>query len=172
MNHPIQHLVIMGVAGSGKTTTATLLSEHLGWIAAEADEFHPAANIEKMTSGVPLTDEDRWPWLSSISGWMSTQAQNGRCTIITCSALKRSYREVLAKAEGQVHFVHLHGESDVLAERMQSRRGHFMPASLLPSQLSALEPLAADEHGITVDILNTPTQLTAEILDRLLLDIV
>ncbi|MBD7994885.1 gluconokinase [Arthrobacter sp. Sa2CUA1] len=161
----------MGVAGSGKTTTATALSEHLGWIAAEADEFHPAANIEKMTSGVPLTDDDRWPWLFSITGWMSTQAQNGRCTIITCSALKRSYRDVLAEAEGQVHFVHLNGQPEVLAERMQSRRGHFMPASLLPSQLSALEPLGADEPGLTVDILKTPAQITAEILDRLLLDI-
>lgn len=169
MNHPSAHLVIMGVAGSGKTTTATQLSEHLGWIAAEADEFHSAANIEKMTSGVPLTDEDRWPWLSSITEWMSTQAQNGRCTIITCSALKRSYRQILAEAEGQVHFVHLHGEAVVLAERMQSRRGHFMPASLLPSQLSALEPLEADESGITVDILKSPARITEEILDRLLL---
>ncbi|WP_312178903.1 gluconokinase [Arthrobacter sp.] len=169
MNLPSQHLVIMGVAGSGKTTTATLLSEHLGWIAAEADEFHSAANIEKMSSGVPLADEDRWPWLTSITEWMSTQAQNGRCTIITCSALKRSYRQVLAQAEGQVHFVHLHGEPEVLAERMQSRRGHFMPASLLPSQLSTLEPLEDDESGITVDILRTPAQISAEILDRLLL---
>ena len=169
MTLPSQHLVIMGVAGSGKSTTATLLSEHLGWIAAEADEFHPAANIEKMSSGVPLADEDRWPWLASITGWMSAQAQNGRCTIITCSALKRSYRQVLAEAEGQVHFVHLHGEAEVLAERMQSRRGHFMPASLLPSQLSTLEPLDDDEPGITLDILRTPSQLSAEILNRLLL---
>jgi gluconokinase len=170
LNYPSQHLVIMGVAGSGKSTTATLLSEHLGWIAAEADEFHSAANIEKMTSGIPLADADRWPWLNSIAEWMSTQARNGRCTIITCSALKRSYRQVLESAEGQVHFVHLHGEPDVLAERMQSRRGHFMPASLLPSQLSALEPLQDGESGITVDILRTPAQISAEVLDRLLLD--
>ena len=110
-----QHLVIMGVSGSGKTTISTLLSEHLGWIAAEADEFHPAANIAKMSSGTPLTDEDRWPWLDSIRTWMDTQAGNGRSTIVTCSALKRAYRDVLSTAAGEVHFIHLDGDVDVVA---------------------------------------------------------
>ena len=169
MNHVPRHLVIMGAAGSGKTTVATTLSEHLGWIAAEADEFHSAASIAAMTSGVPLTDEDRWPWLESIRGWMSTQAQNGRSTIVACSALKRSYREVLCQAEGRVQFVHLDGAAEVLAERMETRRGHYMPVSLLPSQLEALEPLGQDEDGLTVDFLQSPGRISTEILEGLLL---
>ncbi|MFJ7749862.1 gluconokinase [Arthrobacter sp. NPDC097144] len=162
-----QHLVIMGVSGSGKTTISTLLSEHLGWIAAEADEFHPEANIAKMSSGTPLTDDDRWPWLDSIKNWMDTQAENGRSTIVTCSALKRVYRDVLGAAAGQVHFVHLNGSADVLRERMKTRSGHFMPPSLLPSQINTLEPLADDEPGIVVDILHSPAELADEILNRL-----
>jgi gluconokinase len=162
-----QHLVIMGVSGSGKTTISTLLSEHLGWIAAEADEFHPEANIAKMSSGTPLTDEDRWPWLDSIRNWMDSQAGNGRSTIVTCSALKRTYRDILATALGEVHFVHLNGDTAVLQERMKTRSGHFMPASLLPSQLSTLEPLAGDEPGIVVDILKTPADIASDILTRL-----
>ena len=162
-----QHLVIMGVSGSGKTTISTLLSEHLGWIAAEADEFHPESNIAKMSSGTPLTDEDRWPWLASIREWMDTQAENGRSTIVTCSALKHSYRDVLATASGDVHFVHLNGDAAVLGERMKTRSGHFMPASLLPSQMSTLEPLAEDEQGVVVDILKPPGDIAAEILARL-----
>ena len=169
MNHVPRHLVIMGAAGSGKTTVATTLSEHLGWIAAEADEFHSAASIAAMTSGVPLTDADRWPWLESIRGWMSTQAQNGRSTIVACSALKRSYREVLSRAEGRVQFVHLTGAAEVLAPRMESRRGHYMPLSLLPSQLEALEPLEQDEDGLTVDFLQSPGRICSEILEGLLL---
>lgn len=169
MNHVPRHLVIMGAAGSGKTTVATTLSEHLGWIAAEADEFHAAASIAAMTSGIPLTDDDRWPWLESIRSWMSTQAQNGRSTIVACSALKRSYRDVLSGAEGRVQFVHLDGAPDVLAERMETRRGHYMPVSLLPSQLEALEPLDADEDGLTVDFLEAPGHISAEILQGLLL---
>ncbi|MGW9404323.1 gluconokinase [Arthrobacter sp. NPDC055585] len=164
-----RHLVIMGAAGSGKTTVTTTLSEHLGWIAAEADEFHSPASIAAMTAGVPLTDEDRWPWLESIRGWMSTQAQNGRSTIVACSALKRSYRDVLSSAEGRVQFVHLDGASDVLAERMETRRGHYMPVSLLPSQLEALEPLDEDEDGLTVDFLEAPGHISAQILQGLLL---
>ena len=162
-----QHLVIMGVSGSGKTTISTLLSEHLGWIAAEADGFHPAANIAKMSSGTPLTDDDRWPWLDSIRNWMDTQAENGRSTIVTCSALKRVYRDVLVTAAGQVHFVHLNGSADVLRERMKTRSGHFMPPSLLPSQINTLEPLTEDEPGIVVDILHSPAELADEILNRL-----
>jgi len=158
----------MGAAGSGKTTVSTTLSEHLGWIAAEADEFHPAANIAAMTAGVPLTDEDRWPWLESIRGWMTTQARNGRSTVIACSALKRSYREVLSGAEGRVQFVHLDGSPRVLSERMVSRRGHWMPVSLLPSQLAALEPLEPDDDGLTVDFLSAPGRISARIMEVLL----
>ena len=162
-----QHLVIMGVSGSGKTTISTLLSQDLGWVAAEADEFHPESNIAKMSSGTPLTDEDRWPWLDSIRTWMDTQAAHGRSTIVTCSALKRAYRDVLAAAVGEVSFVHLNGDVDVLRERMKTRSGHFMPASLLPSQMSTLEPLAADEAGFVIDILDSPADIAGEILARL-----
>lgn len=169
MNHVPRHLVIMGAAGSGKTTVSTTLSEHLGWIAAEADEFHPPASIASMTAGIPLTDEDRWPWLESIREWMSAQARNGRSTVIACSALKRSYRDVLSRAEGRVQFVHLDGAPEVLTERMVTRRGHWMPVSLLPSQLAALEPLDEEEDGLTVDFLSTPANISAQILEGLLL---
>ena len=162
-----RHLVIMGVSGSGKTTISTLLSEHLGWTAAEADQFHPETNIAKMSAGTPLTDEDRWPWLESIRSWMDTQAASGQSTIVTCSALKRSYRDMLSAASGEVHFVHLNGETDVLLERMKARSGHFMPASLLPSQIDTLEPLAADEKGFVVDILREPADIVTDILTRL-----
>lgn len=162
-----QHLVIMGVSGSGKTTIANMLSKRLGWIAAEADEFHPPANIAKMSAGTPLDDRDRWPWLYSIRDWMGTQAGNGRCTIVTCSALKRSYRDVLAQAPGTVHFVHLDGSSEVLEERMKTRSGHFMPPSLLPSQLSTLEPLAPDEDGIRLEITSSPEEIVDTVLRHL-----
>lgn len=162
-----QHLVVMGVSGSGKTTVASCLSEHLGWIAAEADEFHSAANIAKMTSGFPLDDDDRQPWLAAIREWMSIQARHGRSTIVTCSALKRRYRDELRQAVGDVHFVHLSGEPGVLRERMKTRSGHFMPPALLASQLATLEPLEAGEPGITVDIMLTPSEIAQDILQRL-----
>ncbi|MCC9174076.1 gluconokinase [Arthrobacter sp. zg-Y179] len=167
MSPAAQHLVIMGVAGSGKTTIANLLSKRLGWIAAEADEFHPAVNIAKMSAGVPLDDDDRWPWLYAIRDWMGVQAENGRCTIVTCSALKRTYRNVLAQAAGDVTFVHLDGSSEVLAERMKTRSGHFMPPSLLPSQLSTLEPLAPDEAGLRIEITDSPAEIVDAILRHL-----
>ncbi|WP_146359715.1 gluconokinase [Arthrobacter yangruifuii] len=162
-----QHLVIMGVAGSGKTTIANLLSKRLGWIAAEADEFHPAVNIAKMSAGVPLNDDDRWPWLFAIRDWMGAQAKNGRCTIVTCSALKRTYRNVLAQAPGEVAFVHLDGSGELLAQRMKTRTGHFMPPSLLPSQLSTLEPLSPEEAGLRIEISNSPGEIVDAILQHL-----
>lgn len=162
-----QHLVIMGVSGSGKTTIANMLSKRLGWIAAEADEFHPAVNIAKMSSGTALDDDDRWPWLYAIRDWMGTQAGNGRCTIVTCSALKRSYRNILAQAPGRVTFVHLDGSGDLLAERMKTRSGHFMPPSLLPSQLSTLEPLSSDEDGLRLDISSAPGEIVNAVLQHL-----
>ncbi|MFD4993765.1 gluconokinase [Cellulosimicrobium cellulans] len=161
-----QHLVVMGVAGSGKTTVATLLARHLGTEYAEADQFHPEANIAKMSAGTPLTDEDRWPWLEAIRDWLSAEADAGRSGVVTCSALKRSYRDLLRTARGQVCFVHLDGSSDLLAERMAHRSGHFMPTSLLPSQLATLEALDDDEPGFTLDVASTPEQIVDEILAR------
>ncbi|MUK00963.1 AAA family ATPase [Vibrio cholerae] len=162
-----RHVVVMGISGSGKTTIATQLAERLGWVYAEADEFHPAENIAKMTSGTPLTDEDRWPWLESMRNWMTAQAQSGRSTVVTCSALRRSYRDVLAEAEGRVRFVHLLGDTDLILERMKTRSGHFMPESLLPSQISTLEPLEADEQGVRIENTGTPDQVTNDVIDQL-----
>lgn len=161
MTAAVQHLVIMGVAGSGKTTVATLLTERLGWPYAEADEFHPAANIEKMSAGTPLTDEDRRPWLEAIRDWLTAQTRAGISSIVTCSALKASYRDVLRAAEGQINIVHLTADPTLLAERMTARTGHFMPPALLPSQLSTLQPLADGEDGITI-VVDIPPEAVAD----------
>ncbi|WP_394250673.1 gluconokinase [Arthrobacter pityocampae] len=161
------HVVVMGISGSGKTTIATRLTERLGWVFAEADDFHPAANIAKMTAGTALTDEDRWPWLEAMRDWMTLQAQAGRSTVVTCSALKRSYRDLLTGAEGQVRFVHLLGDTDLILERMKTRSGHFMPESLLPSQISTLEPLEPDEPGLRIQNTGTPDDVTTDVIDQL-----
>ncbi|NDR54669.1 gluconokinase [Actinomyces sp. 565] len=156
MNQPVEHLVIMGVAGCGKTTAAANLHRALGWPVAEADDFHPQANIDKMSSGIPLDDDDRRPWLESLRDWMSEQAASGTKTIVTCSALKRAYRDLLSQADGRVFFIHLVAEQEELRERMERRAGHFMPPALLPSQFATLEPLEDDEDGITVVSRATP----------------
>ncbi|MFF2620390.1 gluconokinase [Oerskovia jenensis] len=161
---PQVHLVIMGVAGSGKTTVATLLAERTHRPYAEADEFHPQANIAKMSAGTPLTDGDRWPWLRAMRDWLDQQAAEGDSAVVTCSALKRTYRDLLRTAHGRVRFVHLTGSPELLEERMTHRSGHFMPASLLPSQLATLEPLADDEDGITLDVGTPPEELVEQIL--------
>ena len=145
-------VVVMGVSGSGKTTVARQLAEHLGWVFAEADEFHSPASVAKMASGVPLDDEDRWPWLADLRDWMDDRAADGRDVVLTCSALKRSYRDVLRGAAPRVRFLHLTADPAVLTERMGSRSGHYMPASLLASQLAALQPLEPDEDGVAVDV--------------------
>jgi gluconokinase len=162
-----RHVIVMGISGSGKTTIATELAERLGWTFAEADEFHPAANIAKMTSGTPLTDEDRRPWLEALRDWMTEKARGGHSTVLTCSALRRSYRDILAQAEGRVRFVHLLGDADLVRERMRTRHGHFMPDSLLPSQISTLEPLQPDEQGVRIENTGTPHAVTTDVIDRL-----
>ena len=161
------HLVVMGVSGSGKTTLAALLGQRLDCPVAEADEFHPAANIAKMASGTPLTDEDRWPWLGAIRDWMTDNAASGHGSIVTCSALKRSYRDLLREASGVVRFVHVTGDPELVAERMRHRSGHFMPETLLPSQLQTLEPLGAGEDGLTLANDSTPEDLADRALAAL-----
>lgn len=158
------HLVVMGVAGSGKTTIAGLLAARLGLDVAEADEFHPQANIDKMSAGTPLTDADRAPWLAAIRDWLTEESDVGRSAVVTCSALKRSYRDVLRGAHGRVRFVHLDGSPEVLAERMAHRSGHFMPPALLPSQLATLELLDGDEDGITIDVAVAPEAIVDSVL--------
>ncbi|KRE71753.1 gluconokinase [Arthrobacter sp. Soil762] len=172
MQYPATHLVVMGVAGSGKSTIAAALSQQLGWACAEADEFHPQSNIDKMTQGIPLQDEDRWPWLREIKDWMTANAAAGKSTVLTCSALKQSYRQLLADAQGRVLFIHLDGGADLIGQRMQGREGHFMPSTLLPSQLATLEPLTGDElaaGSLRLDISNSPAEIVAAVLAGLAL---
>ena len=170
MQYPATHLVVMGVAGSGKSTLAAALSRQLGWACAEADEFHPAANIAKMSQGIPLQDEDRWPWLEEIRDWMTAQAAAGKSTVLTCSALKRGYRDLLSGAQGRVVFLHLDGGADLISQRMQGREGHFMPPALLPSQLATLEPLTQEEiaaGSLRLDISRSPEELVAAVVQAL-----
>lgn len=161
------HLVVMGVSGSGKTTVAVRIAELLGRPFAEADDMHPPANVAKMSAGIPLTDEDRAPWLRTVRDWLSAQAELGAGAVVTCSALRRSYRDVLREAAGGVRFVHLDGDPELIAARMTERKGHFMPPGLLRSQLDTLEPLRPDEDGFRVPIDGTPDEIAAEALRRL-----
>lgn len=157
-------VVVMGVSGSGKTTVGTALADRLGVDYAEADSFHPKENIAKMSAGTPLTDTDRWPWLHAIADWIRAHAGTGG--VVTSSALKREYRDVL-RTGGGVWFLHLHGDRDLLAERMKTRSGHFMPVSLLDSQLADLQPLEPGESGLTVNIADPPDTLVAAALAAL-----
>ncbi|WP_367128817.1 gluconokinase [Saccharothrix sp. HUAS TT1] len=157
-------VVVMGVSGAGKSTVARLLADRLGLPMAEADEFHPAANIAKMSAGVPLTDADRAPWLDAIRDWITERAAAGESTIVTCSALKRVYRDVLREAGARVRFLFLRGADEVIGDRLRERSGHFMPPSLLRSQFDALEPLRSDEDGVAVDVRETPDAIVARAL--------
>jgi len=155
-------LVVMGVAGSGKSTLAAQLAERLGWPLQEGDALHPPANVDKMAAGQPLNDADREPWLRLVAAWIDARVAAGEPGLVTCSALKRAYRDMLRR-EG-VRFVHLTGERRLLAQRMEHRDGHFMPASLLDSQLATLEALGADEDAITIDIALAPEAQMAAVL--------
>ena len=149
--HDLRMIVIVaGVSGSGKTTVGAMLAGHLHWAFADGDDFHPAANIEKMRSGVPLTDADRWPWLRAIAAWMDERIAQDEPAVIPCSALKRSYRDILLTGRPGARLVFLAVDREVLAGRLAARHAHFFPAQLLNSQLDALEPPAPDEHMVTV----------------------
>jgi carbohydrate kinase (thermoresistant glucokinase family) len=160
-------LVVMGVSGSGKSTVAAMVADQLGWDFAEGDAMHPQANVDKMHAGTPLTDEDRWPWLDVIAAWIRGHLDDGTPGVVTCSALKRSYRDVL-RAPGVV-FVHVAGSGALIEDRMSQRSGHFMPTSLLASQLATLEPPQDDEVHITVAADRTPDEESAEVVERLAL---
>ena len=158
--HAAPHVVVvMGVAGTGKTTIGPLLAARLGVPYAEGDDFHPQANITKMSAGTPLDDEDRWPWLDAIGTWAHERA--GRGGVVSCSALKRSYRDRLRAAAPGLVFVHLTGSRELIEDRMGHRQGHFMPTALLDSQFATLEPLRADEAGVAVDVSGSPEEITA-----------
>lgn len=164
---PRECVVVMGPSGVGKTTVAKLIAERVGWRFAEADAFHPPANIDKMSKGVPLTDDDRWPWLALIRDWMSDEAAAGRDSVVTCSALKRSYRDVLRGAHARVRFVALTASAKLVEARMAERKGHYMPVSLLASQFAALEPLAGDEDGVEIDVGADAATVTTRVLAAL-----
>ena len=146
------HVVFMGVSGSGKTTVAERVARELGLPFAEADAFHPRSNIDKMAAGTPLTDDDRRPWLRELSAWIAAHERQGRSTVMACSALKRSYRDLLREGAAKVYFLHMHGPEEVIRERIAVREGHFMPPALLRSQLEALQPLERDEEGREFDV--------------------
>lgn len=158
-------LVIMGVSGSGKSTVAGLLAGRLGWEFAEGDDMHPDQNVEKMREGRPLTDEDRWPWLETVSSWIAQHTMAGEPGVITCSALKRSYRD--AVRGNHVVFIHLVGSKAEIAVRMTARQDHFMPTGLLDSQFATLEPPGPDENVLVVDAGRKPAVEVAEIIARL-----
>ncbi len=145
-------LVVMGVSGAGKSTVAGPLAERLGWTFQEGDALHPPANIAKMKAGVPLTDADRLPWLAAIGAWMDREAAAGQGGVVTCSALKRAYRDVLTDGRPFVRFVYLKGSEELIAARVARRVGHFMPPSLLASQFADLQPPGPDEHAIVIDV--------------------
>lgn len=160
-------LVVIGVSGSGKTTVAKLVAERLDYRFFDADDFHPPENIAKMKAGIALDDEDRKPWLARLADLLAVSSRKGEPVVLACSALKRAYRERLASACEALLFVYLAGDPDVLFKRLSERKGHYMPASLLASQLEALEVPGRDENAIELDIAQTPEALVGKIGARL-----
>jgi len=163
-------VIIAGASGSGKTTVGAMLAGRLGWPFADADDFHPAANIEKMRAGIPLTDTDRWPWLRAIGAWMDEHIARGESAVVSCSALRRSYRDLLLGGRPEARMVFLATDSQVLTRRLAARVGHFFPQQLLASQLAALEPPAPDEHVIRVVPADTPAATVDAIIALLFPD--
>jgi gluconokinase len=160
-------IVLMGVSGCGKSTTGAALSKRLGWPFRDADSFHPPANIAKMSRGVPLNDEDRWPWLAAIAQWIDARCAAGKPGIVSCSALKRAYRSRIVGAREGVQLVYLKGDMGLIGQRLQARKDHFMPASLLESQFAALEEPGADERPVVVSIALSPPRVAQTIIERL-----
>ena len=163
-------IVLMGVAGSGKTTIMAALAGHLDWATAEGDDFHSPENVARMRSGRPLTDDDRRPWLESLATWIGERENaggEGENAIVTCSALRRSYRDLLRQGHASVWFVHLVAPAATLDSRLRLRQGHYMPPALLASQLETLEPLGPDEPGTAIATDGAPEEVAADILSLL-----
>jgi gluconokinase len=160
-------IVVMGVSGSGKTSVAAELAKRLGWEYIEGDDLHPEANVAKMSAGIPLDDADRWPWLQRIAEVIGEHEAAGSSFLVTCSALKRSYRDLLRNGHPSVWFAHVQVSEEVLTDRLHQRQGHYMPPSLLGSQLATLQPLADDEPGAVIpgdaSLEDTVTELIADL---------
>ncbi len=161
------HIVVMGVSGCGKTTLAHALRDHFNCPFAEGDDLHTQANRDKMGAGIPLTDEDRMPWLHILRDWFAEHSHNAPISIVTCSALKYSYRNILRQAGGDVVFLHLNPPADINRQRMENRQGHYMKAGMLDSQLATLQPLHSDECGLIINNIGNPDAVFAEALDWL-----
>ncbi len=160
----VQIIVLMGVSGSGKTTIGRLLAKDLGWPFFEGDEFHPAANIEKVSRGIPLTDEDRGPWVAALKQLIRSLNLTSQCAVVTCSALKQAYRDYLKENSSRIGFVYLKGSESLIRSRMLLRDAHFMPEDLLVSQLNVLEE---PEDALTLDLALSPTSLITQIKQEL-----
>lgn len=168
MNIQTDRVIVMGVAGCGKTTIGTLLADRLGAQFLDGDDLHPPANVAKMSSGAPLTDEDRWPWLDRIGVAIEQAVQSQGRVVVACSALRRVYRERLTNAcDAPPLFVHLSGTPDLIGERMAARSSHFMPVQLLDSQFAALEPPCPDENAISIDIEGSKTGVLERIVEEI-----
>jgi gluconokinase len=157
-------IVVMGVAGSGKTTVGALLAGRLDWPYAEADNFHPKSNVDKMATGHPLTDEDRKPWLEAIGRWIDERGAADQPGVVSCSGLKRSYRDLLRTGRPEVRMVFLQGSRELIMRRMVARHGHFMRAEMLDSQFADLEEPGPDEHVLVVSVDQTPEEIVDQII--------
>jgi gluconokinase len=160
-------VIVMGVSGSGKSTIGALLAARLHWEFEDGDWFHPAANVDKMHLGIPLTDDDRWPWLRAIADFIDGVRRSGGHSVIACSALKRRYRDLLIGERKEVRLVYLKGDEPLLARRIATRHEHFMPPALLHSQFEALEEPGPDENPVVVSVDAQPREIVARILPAL-----
>lgn len=161
------HVVVMGVSATGKTTVAEGLAEELGCEFVEGDSLHPSANIAKMTQGVPLTDEDRWPWLAAIAAWIDARRAAHQPGVVTCSALKRRYREALSDGRPEVRIVLLDGDPDLIGRRITARHGHYMRPEMLASQFNDLERPEPDEQVTTIEVRGTPAEVVEHVIEAL-----